>query len=335
MADADQRRPDTTTGEASPVPSPLARLEDWILLEGDRSLLAAGIVAVGFLLFVWLAYGGVVDLARNVTPMLYLFSALVGGNITLITIVVTITQLVLARELRSPRELRLELESAEEYRESVEEGTGHEGVPERPADFLRVLVGDTRRQVAALDSTFDDLPDSTLEDELRALLSNLRAELDETLHQLESSRDGLFSALTTVLDADFSARLNHSRWIRRSYPDRLSAPQRTALEDLERHVKQLDVARQYFKTIYIKQELGKVSLLVMYAGLAATGFALASLVVTGYARTSLSPPVRFVFVPLAVAVNLAPLAILASHVMRITTVTRRTAAITPFISPGE
>lgn len=335
MASADRRESGSTAGSSHPLPSSAARIRDWVLLGGDRHLLAAGIVAIGFLLFAWLAYSGVMDIARNVTPMLYLFSALVGGNITLITIVVTITQLVLARELRSPRELKLELESAKEYRDSVEEETDHDGVPERPDDFLRVLVGDTRRQVVALDSTFDEPPDSAFEEELEALLSRLQTELDETLHQLESSRGGLFSALETVLDADFATRLNHSRWIRRSYADQLSDSQRTALEGLERHVEQLDVARQYFKTVYIKQELADVSMLVMYTGLVATTLALAGLLVTGYARTPLSPLARFVLVPFAVAVNLAPLAILVTHVMRITTVTRRTAAITPFISPGE
>lgn len=334
MADIDRGRPGPTAGSSRPLPTAAARLRDWVLLEGDRHLLAAGIVAVGFLLFVWLAYSGVMDIARNVTPMLYLFSALVGGNITLITIVVTITQLVLARELRSPRELQLEIESAEEFHESVEAETDHDGVPEQPADFLRILVGDTRRQAMALDPA-GDRPDSALAEELEALRSSLQTELDETLHQLESSHGGLFPALSTVLDADFSTRLNHSRWIRQSYADRLPDSQREALEALERHIEQLDVARQYFKTVYIKQELGAVSMLVMYAGLVATMLALVSLVVTGYVRTPVSPLARFVLVPLAVAVNLAPLAVLVTHVMRITTVTRRTAAITPFISPGE
>jgi len=311
------------------------RLRRWVLLDGDRNVLAAGIVLVGVLVFAWLGYRRVLDIGRSTTPMLYLFSALVGGNITLMTIVITISQLVLSRELRSPRELQLELESAEDFRDAVEEETSGAGISEHPAEFLRVLVASTHRQATDLASTSDQTPDPDLRDDLSELTSGLRQELEETRTRLEASHGGVFTALSTILDADFSARLNHSRWIRRANEDDLSEAQTALLEDLERRIEQLDVARQYFKTIHIMQELADTSRLVTYSGLVATLVALAFIVVTGYARTPVSPLTRLVLVPAAVGVGLVPLSLLATHVLRITTVARRTAAITPFLSPGE
>lgn len=70
---------------------------------------------------------------------------------------------------------------------------------------------------------------------------------------------------------------------------------------------------------------------VLASAVVAAGF----LVSTGYGQTPFGPLTRVVLVPAAVAVNLVPLSLLVAHVVRITTVARRTAAITPFISPGE
>lgn len=315
------------------IPARDGRLGRWVLLDGDRRLLAAGIALVSVLLFGVLGYRGVLDVGRTATPMLYLFSALIGGNITLITIVVTISQLILARELRTPRELRTELESAEAYRASVEEDTGRPDLPELPVEFLRVLLVDTQREAMALDSAIVDREEATLNEEMGELLSELGDELDRTLRMLESSSEGVFPALSTILDAELSRRINHIRWIRGLYGEELSETERGVLDDLEGNIEQLDVARQYLKTLHIEQELADATNEIMVTGLVATVVALAALVVTGYARTPLSSPMRLVFVPLAVGVNVAPLALLISHVMRITAVAKRTAAITPFLSP--
>ena len=335
MTNSDREERPTTVADVLPARSGFLRVRSWVLLDGNRNTLAAGIVIVGFFVFTWLGYSGFLDLGRTTTPMLYLYSALAGGNITLITIVITISQLILSRELRSPRELQLELESAEEYQKSVEAETSGPGVPEHPKEFLRVLVSNTHGYVMTLDSTIDEQSNTTLQTELTLLTSNLQTELKETLEELETSRRGVFPALATILDADFSARLNRSRWIRRANKDELSEAQHILLKDLEQRIEQLDIARQYFKTIYIMQELADIAKLVIYSGIIATITTLVFLVFTGYNQTPISPLDRLILVPLSVSIGLVPLALLIAHVLRIITVARRTAAITPFLSPSD
>lgn len=314
---------------------PDSGLKQWLLLDGSRYALAGGITLGSILLFLLLGYRNVFAVERTITPMLYLFSALIGGNITLITIVVTITQLILARELRTPRELRTELESAEEYRETIEAETGRPDLPEGPAEFLYVLLVDTQRTATALDVAIDERDQVPVREEVQALLSDLQDELSETRSRLESAEEGVFPALSVILDAPLSTRINHLHLIRGLYDKVLSETEHRVLDDLEQNIKQLDVARQYLKTLHIEQELAETSNEIMGAGLVATILALVALVVTGYARTPLSPTMQFAFVPLAIGINLVPLALLISHVTRIATVAKRTAAITPFITPSE
>ncbi len=313
----------------------LTHLQRWILLDGNRNILAMILAGVGFLMFALVGYSGTMDVGETTGPLLYLFSALAGGNITLITLVITISQLILSRELRSPRELQLELESAEEYRESVEDETEGPGVPEHPEEFLRNLIDETHHHVVALDSTTDELSESMLRDELQELTSNLQGELAHIRQQLSKNHGGIFSALSIVLTIDFGAYLNHSRWIRQAENGKLSDDQRLLLEDLEQRIEQLDIARQYFKTIHLMQALADLSKLIMPFGFVATVVSLVFLIFLGYAQSPLAPLTRIVLFPLAVSIGLVPLSLLIAHILRITTIARRTAAITPFISPEK
>lgn len=311
----------------------LVDTRDWVLLEFDRYLFAVLLSLVGFGLFFWLEVAGIIDVKRTGTPLLYLFSALVGGNVTLITIVVTINQLILSRELRSPRELQLELSSAEEYREEIEEQTAPSVVPEEPSDFLRVLLDNTREQVARLDSASFGSDAPELAGDLDEMVANLTAELDAADRLLDRSTGSLFGTLLAILDADFVSSLNYSRSIRRSHE--VSGATEDGLEEFEHSVEQLDIARQYFKTIYIKQELAGVSKLVIYTGFFATVVALGALMATGYGSVPSAWWAGLLLVPVSVAINLLPIALLTTHVLRIATVARRTAAITPFIAPNS
>lgn len=311
----------------------LRQIRDWILLDWNRYSLTAGLLLVGFCCFAWLEASGILIPRRDSVPLLYLFSALATGNITLVTIVISINQLVLSRELRSPRELRTELEAAAEYRETVEAETALSTVPEEPQEFLRVLTQNTQQQVKQLDITATGTGSERIRTELTDLQDNLTADLSETLTRLEETERGVFPALSTILDADFASHLNHSRWIRHTYADDVGEGMTDILDGVEQRLEQLDIARQYFKTMYIQQELADLSKLILYVGFVAELVALIFLLLAGYLGTA--PPLtgqRFL-IPLAITINLAPLALLFAHVLRIATVARRTAAITPFLTP--
>lgn len=309
------------------------RLRDWLFLDVNRTVLAGGFLAVALAVFVWLEVVGVIFPAQTQTSFLYLFSSLAGGNITLVTIVITINQLVLARELRSPRELRTELQAAEDYRNTVKDETHQATISEQPQNFLQILTESTRHHVREIDVTTDEANGTAVDDEVTNLRSNLLAELDRIVTSLDQSGQGVFPALSTILNADFSTRLTHSRWIREVYADDISNTTRDRLQDLEDRLENLDIARQYLKTIFIQRELAGLSKQVTYTGFIAEVVALSFLMYAGY--LSVRPPLlgQAFVIPLSVTLSLAPLAILLSHVLRIATIAERTVAITPFLSP--
>lgn len=202
---------------ARSIREPLDSGVEWFLLDGDRDVIALGLLVLVFSVFAWMRSAGLVDVGRNVTSIPSLFQMLGAGNFTLVTIVISINQLVLSRELRTPRELRSEQEAASEYRSSVEEEIDRPVVPESTENFLVVLVRDTREVLEQLEDEVDGIDDSEVREDADEFQSTLARELDAAMELLEESDVGVFRALRTILDADFSTCTNHSRWFRNAH----------------------------------------------------------------------------------------------------------------------
>lgn len=125
---------ETTRSVAGETP-----LKRWILLEGHR-LVIVGVLSIGlFVSCVVLSLANVIPMAKP-DPVTSMTSAIVGGTLPLITIVLVINQLVLSEELGSTSELRQRMSDMREFRREVEEMTDIRVSPTAPADFLGVLV---------------------------------------------------------------------------------------------------------------------------------------------------------------------------------------------------
>jgi hypothetical protein len=72
-------------------------------------------------------------------------SSLISGNLTLITVVVSINQLLLSREMSSPGELESQIQNVIEYRKDVEDHAG-DIAPVKPLGFLELLFSNTRQE---------------------------------------------------------------------------------------------------------------------------------------------------------------------------------------------
>lgn len=131
-----------SSGDRSAVRGYRKRSVQWILLTGDRRVVALGFVGLFAAFFVLLETLGFVPLA-DTQALFYAYSSLIGGNLTLITVIVSINQLLLSRELQTPNEVRTQIESVVEYRETVESAT-NEVAPVKPQGFLRLLLEATR-----------------------------------------------------------------------------------------------------------------------------------------------------------------------------------------------
>ena len=120
-------------------PASASPLRRWVLLDGSRVALAAGL-ASGLLLALLALFGVGLFRPTDGESVGALLTALIGGTLPFITIVLAVIQLVLSQELGWPEGLRERFEGAEEFREDVEATAGGTVSPASPAAFLRRIV---------------------------------------------------------------------------------------------------------------------------------------------------------------------------------------------------
>lgn len=309
-------------------------MREWLLLDGDR-FVVAGLTVLAFLAsVVALELAGLVPV-RHTQPVFYAFGALISGNLTLVTVVVSINQLLLSRELKSPGELESQIDSVIDYRTGVEEAADRVA-PVQPLGFLRLLFENTRQQAQRIAGLAINTADEGATDEIDDLVTTLTAHLDEVVDILEGSEASTFHVLSVTLTTNYANQINHARRIRSRYGDGLTDGEMERLDDLIDRLQEIDVARQYFKSIYLQEELSSLSRVLLYAGLPAEAVAFAALLsFTAPAGSTILMRHPDVVVPLAAAVSFLPLALLFSFIVRASTVTQRTVATIPFTTPEQ
>jgi len=134
----------------------------------------------------------------------------------------------------------------------------------------------------------------------------------------------------------YAENINAARRIQAESADALTARADTLLDDLREMYRGLSILRQYYKALYIQQELAKLSRLIVYSGLSA--FLVSAFLILIFADGA--PPAghgsgMVVFVSGALAVAFAPFAVLFSFILRIATIAKRTASPGAFTPRGE
>lgn len=329
---------DGDSSTESPVRSPdeplRQRALEWLLLDGDRQAVAVVLAGLFATYFLALAATGVVPLL-DVQSLFYVFSALVGGNLTLVTVVVSINQLLLSRELQTPGELRSQIDDVIDYRRDVEDATG-EVAPVEPLGFLKLLAEATREDVQRLGGLSYGATPAAFRDEVDDAVGDLTAQMEEILAILGDSEEDTIEVLSVVLETNYAHEINRLRRVKHAYEEDIDEQIRDCIDAVVDRLQEIDVARQYFKAIYLQQELSSLSRMLLYVGLPAVAVGLGSLLhltVPAGDPAALSYPAFFLVVSLTIGT--LPLAILCSYILRTATVTYLTAATLPFTTPEQ
>ena len=308
----------------------------WLLLEGDRlavaSVVVGGVLLV-FLLVLWrYGYGS----TRPSSPVYFLFSSLLTGDLTLITVVLSINQLVLSRELGAPGTLQNRIEGSVEYREDVEETVETAVSPTAPTEFLRFLHEQVGEQADRLDERVDDV-DGGSRSRLRSLAYALRDDVRIVNGTLDrQGEEGVFAVVAATIRTNHAEQLHEIGSIRAGDSSPADDAIDETLDRLESYLLQIDVARNYFKTVYVQKELAFLSRLLLYVGVPAVVASGGALVIYN-AATSLGvlDPLLAAVTGVAFTLGFAPLAILFAFVLRLAWVAEKTATVTPFASNSD
>lgn len=306
----------------------------WLFLTGDRRLIALGIAGLFAAFLAGLELLGAFPL-QHAQPLYYAYSGLIAGNLTLITVIVSINQLFLSRELQTPGELRTEIENISDYREGIEAATG-EIAPSTPFGFLRLLVESTRQKAQEVGGFARDGVVTAGGEEIDEVVTTLTAQMDEIQEPLTDADAETFHVLSVMLGANYAEQIYKLRAIRAEYEDDIGAPAHESICELVERLHDIDVSRQYFRSIYLQEELSSLSRVLLYTGLPSVAIAVVTLVVLTVPPDEPTTVLDLrILMPATLTIGLVPLAILCSFFLRTATVTKLTAATTPFTTPDD
>jgi hypothetical protein len=304
----------------------------WTVIEGNR-LIVAGTLLAGILLLLLALLA--VDLFPRAPgePLYLLISAFLGGNLTLITVVIAINQLVFSRELGEPGDLEQRTRNAVEYRDRVQDVMDREVSPVMPGSFLLVLHENLGKRAETLRETVTNPGGDGFPGEIDELVDALRSDVEAVTGALDTpaADEQIFGAIAATLGTTQAEQLYDLARIETRYDDRLSDEQRELFESIREHLLHIDVARKYFRTVYITKELSFLSRTLLIVGLPAQFFLAATLAVYDLAAIEELPALAITGATLvAMVASFAPLAILASFVLRLSWVAQRNATVMPF-----
>ncbi len=330
MSHSDQAVDVTTS---SPIPEHIVETatNQWLLVDANRWLVAGLFSTAVFVAFFVLGRTGVIGMtAAGPAPLL--LSVFVGGNITLVSVTITINQLVLSREFGKPHDLTERDEGVRQLRRNLEELAGVSAIRPTPTAFLRVLVTTIEMYGDDLDAAISATGDETLHRRAETVKRQLETNTDRLKRALEHSEFGSFELMSAMLRVNsawlIGAAENLQREEYETIPDE-------PFDRLEESLRLFNVSRQYMKTLYVQKEIATLSRLLLYTGFfAIASSAVAMLVYDG----SIEPPVSTVVLQAAFsllcAVAFAPLAFLLSYSLRLSTIVSYSPVRNSFITDG-
>lgn len=315
------------------TPEIVDRAARWVLIDANRLLMSAVILAGVFVLTEALLYAGVIAVGTESTVKTLFGGGVTSGLFTLITVALTINQLISSRVFGSPNTLRERYDGADALRRSVERVTGGSPGPVDTVAFISMLGEELERLAAKLTEQAAEPPGDVppLVPEYASDLSAYASEVAGVSRKMEPA-----VVTSTLAGSDYARFVSRTDELVSDHDDRLSPGAEETIGDIGRLLEALAVTRQYFKTIAIQQELAKLSRLIIFTGLPAL---LVAIYVTLVYRTSptsvLNPELLPVVVGGAISVALAPLVVLLVYILRIATIMRYTVSVGPFAPPEE
>lgn len=309
------------------------RIFDWLFLEADRRIVAGGITVVVIGVFSGLVYTDVVAVGAESSVAGLFGSGITAGVITLLTIALSINQLILSRVFGSVNKLRDRLDGARTLRGRVEKLSGRSSSPTDPAEFL-CLLATTMTDRATTAQTIVEGSDTEPGDALIRPLEDI-ADYGRSIDAQIESGTPVSNVLGVIIGPEYAINMTAIEHVRNEFGESLTPNAREELQAIEELLEFVAIVRQFFKTIALQQDFAMLSRMLVYSGLLAL---LASLSLTLVYRTgsvTISHSALRVAVPVAVGVAVAPLALFAAYILRAATVAYRTVSVGPFVPPEE
>lgn len=310
-----------------------SRLQDWLFLEADRRIVAVGIVVSFVGVLGAFVSTGVVAVGPGSSVATVLGSGLTSGVVTLVTIAVSINQLILSRVFGSPGKLADRLDGSRDLRERVETVAGRPSSPNDPAAFLSLLAVTLSERAAAALSMVDQA-DTEFPTEVTDSLTDI-TEYGHSIDSQVAAGTPVADVLGVIVGPEYAINIAAVRHLRNEYADQLAADTQTEMEAVDELLEAFAVFRQFFKTLTLQQDFAILSRQLIYSGLLALLVSVSLTLVYRTDTATILPSDLVVLVPVALGVVVAPVALFAAYILRAATVAYRTVSVGPFVPPSE
>ncbi|GAB3668331.1 hypothetical protein [Halopiger thermotolerans] len=310
----------------------VGRIREWVIVEGNRVLVAVLVSAAVFVLLLALHAVGIVSF-NNPNSVTRVASGMIAGTFSLVTLVVSVNQLILSQEFTGAGMARERLEGVAEFRRAVADAAAVPASPATPTRILELLVASIRHDADAFaDAVESHDGDREVARVVTQYANDVRKRTERIDEKLDNPDPGSFNAISAAINYDEAWHLYIATYLRGEYGDVLSPAAAEHLEELIDALELFGVAREQFKTTYLQRELTRFSQLTIYCGapsiVAAIVIGLLYADITGASVNVAIMP--YIVIGLTVVV-LSPLSLLVSYILRTATITRRTASTGPMI----
>lgn len=310
---------------------PLTQFHEWFLIQGNR-LAVTGLVSVAiFALVVGLHEFGVINFV-NPSSVTRVASGMIAGTFSLVTLVVSVNQLILSQEFGAAGKARNRFEGVVNFREDVAAKAAVPATPTAPTRMLELIIESIRHEATQLADAVADLDDVETRETIVRYTNSIRQRADRADETIGESSFGTFSAVSAAINYDEAWQLYVATHLRNAHADSLSPAAKEQFDELIGSLKLFTLAREQFKTTYLQRELTRFSQLTIYCGVPSILSAiLVGLLYADVTGPSVSVAALPYVVSVLIVVVLSPLSLLVAYILRTATVTRRTASVGPMI----
>ncbi|MFP8956683.1 hypothetical protein ACLI4Y_08135 [Natrialbaceae archaeon A-CW3] len=323
---------DGTSAGEQPNTSAFAQFRDWFLIDANRLFLALCLSAGVFILFFSLDSFGLIAFTND-DSVTRLAGGMVAGTFSLVTIVVSINQLILSQEFSSAGRVSDRLKEVTSFRSDVADVIDAPLAPGSPSELLESLADRIQQRTDSLkDHTSDSDIDTDARTDLERYIRAVDASAEHVDEILSSATFGTFDAVSAAIEYDAARHHLAATYLLAHHESALSPAARDDLRALIETFELFLIAREHFKTTYLQRELTRFSQLTLVIGVPAiTSAMLIGFLYAGRTGPVLSLTALPVVVSALLAVVFSPLALMTVYILRTATVTRRTASVGPML----
>ena len=317
-------------GVGSNLPGPLRRVWEWLSISGDRRVVAGLLLLIGFAQTVAIELTLVTPRAGSLTSentAIPLTTALLSGTLLLFSIVVSINSLYVSQQQNPLRQQIGRIEGVVEFRRQLEDVIGVDHVPAKPDRLLRVLSSDILERAQYIET---EIHTADI-DFRRDFGTYVRSLGDETgaMNQRLTDATSTLEILLAMMDYNHDRQINDLRRIQSEYGEQLSTEANTKIEEMLRLLQYFAAAREYFKTIYTRREFARLS-----RDLTLTTTPTIAVVATFLHLLNDIPDIDLLTTGV-VALAFAPYVLVATYIIRVAIISKRTQAAGQFVAGGR